>query len=311
MSKIQRGWVLVLRSLAVLRQNPKLLVFPGFILAITVLVLLFILVLLFQWDTGFSPWSSAHWSAVRDYWMSFDKETGKLLHVNPLCYLVLPVINLILMFGVNFCNVAFFNEIFNALNGQPVSVRGGLRFAGSRIGAIVVWSLFTGVVGYLIQSLGQYLGGVGRWICKLIGLTWQLASLFVLPVLVRETNSVNPLGFLRSAALLLTRTWGESLVGYAGTQVIGRVVVAISLPLLVLSVVASLLYNGAVLMTIVLIFLVWFLLIGGVFYILHVLERIFLGALFIFATEGVVPGPFDKEMMDAVWKVKNGRPAAS
>lgn len=54
-------------------------------------------------------------------------------------------------------------------------------------------------------------------------------------------------------------------------------------------------------------FIVWLFsaLVWG--YLLHVASQVYLGALFIYATEGVVPGPFDQAQMELAWKVKSGR----
>jgi hypothetical protein len=35
-----------------------------------------------------------------------------------------------------------------------------------------------------------------------------------------------------------------------------------------------------------------------------VLEKIYIGALYIYGTEGVIPEAFDKETLDLAWKVR-------
>ena len=52
------------------------------------------------------------------------------------------------MFLATFSNVAFYHEIMQALNGQPVFIRRGFRFAATRWKAVLLWSLFAGLVGY-------------------------------------------------------------------------------------------------------------------------------------------------------------------
>lgn len=81
----------------------------------------------------------------------------------------LTVLYLISMFLLTFFNTAFFNEIINALNGRPVSIAAGLRFALTKLKPIAMWSLLAGVVGIVIEKLEQQFGFFGRWIVGLIG----------------------------------------------------------------------------------------------------------------------------------------------
>jgi hypothetical protein len=39
-------------------------------------------------------------------------------------------------------------------------------------------------------------------------------------------------------------------------------------------------------------------------WITNVVNSVYRCALFIYATEGVIPEPFDKELLDSAWKVK-------
>ena len=49
-----------------------------------------------------------------------------------------------------------------ALNGNAVSLRRGFRFAAARWRAVLLWSLFAGLVGYLINAIESRLGALGR-----------------------------------------------------------------------------------------------------------------------------------------------------
>src|SRR5258708_4823412 len=119
------------------------------------------------------------------------------------------------MFVATFFNVAFYHEILAALGGQPVSVGRGLKFAGSRLGSILMWSLFAGVVGLIIKAIEERLELVGRIIGRLIGIAWSVAAVFVIPIIVREEQNANPVAVLKKSAGILKRTWGEALTRYA------------------------------------------------------------------------------------------------
>jgi hypothetical protein len=52
--------------------------------------------------------------------------------------------------------------------------------------------------------------------------------------------------------------------------------------------------------------LLWVLALVAFGYLLSVASNIFKGALFVYASEGVVPAPYSAELLDAAWKVKKG-----
>jgi len=200
-----------------------------------------------------------------------------------------------------FSNVAFANEILNGLNGRAVSVFAGFRFAWSRVSSILVWSLFAGIIGIVIQSLEQHFGWIGKIILRLVGVVWSVASVFVIPIIVREGSS-NPVKLSRKSAGTLRQTWGEMLVGYVG---IGLVTIAIVLATLVCAIVVLIpafafhLWSGAIAVGVV-----WIISAIALACISDVAERIYQCALYIYASEGVAPGPYSPEMMDMAWKVK-------
>src|SRR5258708_2381449 len=137
------------------------------------------------------------------------------------------------MFIATFFNVAFYHEILAALGGQPVSVGRGLKFAGSRLGSIVMWSVFAGVGGLIIKAIEERLELVGRIIGRLIGIAWSVAAVFVIPVIVREEQNANPVAVLKKSAGILKKTWGEALIGYAGLAFANTLILAGSVVLLV------------------------------------------------------------------------------
>src|SRR5436853_571757 len=133
------------------------------------------------------------------------------------------------MFIATFVNVAFYQQIMNALSGQPVSIAGGLRFAATKWQSILMWTLFAGVVGYAIKALEERFGLIGRLVMRLVGTAWSIACVFVIPVIITSEKSANPLNVLKESALTLKRTWGESLIGYAGVSFGSVVILLLSL----------------------------------------------------------------------------------
>jgi hypothetical protein len=208
---------------------------------------------------------------------------------------------LVFMFLATFCNVAFVNEIFHALSGRPVSVRSGLLFAWSRVRSILVWSLFAGIVGIVIQSLERRFGWIGKIILRVVGVVWSVASVFVIPVIVRDP-ALNPVALLRRSADTLRKTWGEALVGYAGMQaaltlfVLGSMAAAF-----IAAVPAWILGQLAIAIAVT---ALWTFSVIALGYASSVADQIYRCALYVYASEGVAPGPYSAEMMDMAWRIK-------
>jgi len=302
MSRFKRSWILFARSLSVIGQNKKLLWFPLISSAFVCLIVLFFLLPLAFWDTGHSFTQSSHWRSIADHFMVMGEQNDPagLTLLGLACGAVIYLISIIL---ATFFNVAFYSEILSALNGNPVSIARGLRLALSKLKPILMWSMLTGIVGIIIKGLEEKLGFVGRWIMKLIGIAWSVAAVFVIPVIIREDKSVNPLGFLKRSAVMLKKTWGESLIGYLGIRFGGVICVLGSLVLFAIPLGIGLaLENPWVIIPAV---ALEFLCLMVITYLLNIASQVYRCALFIYASEGVVPGPYDQDMMDLAWKVKS------
>lgn len=306
LGRFQRSWHLFQASLAVLRQQPKLLAFPVVIAGCTAGMLLFFLAPLILQPTGFGLLDSAHWQAVVQ---SIVRGTGdpnapggEQFALTRLGLAYLAALYLASMILATFFNVAFYHEIMAALGGGTVSIRRGLAFAGSRWVSILAWSLFAGLVGMLIKLIEQKLEFVGRLLARIIGLGWSVASVFVIPALIRSPRTANPVEMLQRSATTLRRTWGETLIGYAGLA-FGNVLVA------VLSVfwVGGAIAIGAMTERPALILAmagVWLVALSLYAYLTGVASQVYRGALYLYAAEGVVPNPYSREQLDLAWKFR-------
>jgi Family of unknown function (DUF6159) len=317
--KFKRSWLLLSTALTVLSEHRKLLVFPLVTAAFIVVAVLFFTAPVILVPTGHSIFSADHWLAVEQRIFEDspsrpirevvsavrrgdDEVDTDIRPAFPRAWITtyLTVAYLALMFLATFSNVAFANEILNALSGRAVSVRSGLLFAWSRVGSILVWSLFAGLIGIVIRSLEERFGWIGRMILRLIGVVWSVASVFVIPVIVREPG-LNPATLLRKSAGTLRKTWGESLIGYLGIQLLG-VFMLVSLLVVTISAAAFLAFGLPWIAAALAI--LWVVSITVLAYLSSVADQIYRCALYVYASEGVTPGPFSADMMDMAWKVK-------
>jgi len=230
MGKFKTSLDLFKRSLSVVGQNKSLLLFPLIELVFICLIVSFFFVPFVLSNTGHALTESAHWAALADRFKIFAQDK------HPILMIILIAIYLISIFSATFINVAFYNEILQALNGNRVSISRGIGVARSKIKLILLWSLFAGLVGIIIKSIESRLSFVGQWIVRLIGITWSVASIFVIPVIVREERNTNPLKVLKTSATMLKKTWGESLIGFLGINIGIAYLISIFLLVLFLSV---------------------------------------------------------------------------
>lgn len=211
-----------------------------------------------------------------------------------------------------FCNVAMYSEIFNALNGRGVSVRRGFALAVSRLPQIVVWSIFSATVGAVMRMFEERLSVLGRFILRGIGIVWAVATLFVVPVIVKEKNGMNPLNYLRRSAAVLSAKWGESIIGFAGIAILSAIVISV-VAVIVLACIA-LMFWGTIAGSPETDWAVRFLpvsvailcVILGVV-VTQLPMMVYVGSLYIYATEGVIPEGFSREDMDSAWKVRKSK----
>ena len=330
MNRIKRSGKLLKAAFAVLFREQKLLLFPLVASVLAFAVALFFIAPVVLYPTGHSVFTAEHWSALAEragHWFNLEamhdqhghpvagmqKSGLQLLAGHPWTMLALTLLYFISMFLATFSNVAFYHEIMRALNGDVVSIRRGYQFAASRWRMVLLWSLFAGLVGYVIQTIQERMGFLGRIVTGLIGFAWSAACIFIIPTIVQDKETSNPLKLLNNSVGTLRRTWGETIVGFAGigilsalavfTVVIG-ILLAIAYPMVVLAAPNSGLNPHRLLFVPAIMVLIAVVAATALSYMGGMINSIYRCALYIYATEGVVPGTFDKELLDSAWKVK-------
>ena len=314
MDKFRRSWELFKSSLYVMQQHKKLLVFPIVTAALTIIItMLFIVPVAFQ-PTGYSYNSGKHWGkVVNTIYDASSLDTHRNHHtrnelisgVKPLGLAYFATMYFASMFCATFFNVAFYSQILSALGGGPVSIGDGLKFACSKWKQVFMWTAFAGLIGFIIRSLEQRFGIFGQIVMKFVGAAWSIACVFVIPVIVTDEEAVNPFKVLKKSALTLTRTWGESLIGYAGVSLSGSILMLISFVWLAAGIFAAIALHSWILG--VLVFISWLGSIILMSYVLSIASQIFRCALFLYASQGTLPEPYTHEMMELAWKVKKSR----
>jgi hypothetical protein len=305
--KLTRSWQLFKRSLLVIRNHPKLLIFPLVTALLTMAIALFFLapvvlvVLAPHWVHG----SAVQALADRIGFLRLKQGAAWNFQIQPLGTLLLAGMYLLNLFLATLTGVAFNHEILEALAGRSVSIRKGLAAACARWKPILLWTLLVGSIGLVIRALEERFSFLGRLVAGFIGLAWSVASIFAIPILVRETSISNPFEVLSKSARTIKATWGEMLAGYLGMQGTNLMFLWGSILLWVATGTLAIVLSNA-----------WFLLLVGIPWVVSLItygylsgiaSRVYLCALYLYASEGVVPGPYDASMMTGAFKVKKNR----
>ena len=207
--RLSNGWKIAMSSFKVLKENKQLIVFPIFSgISLILLSGLFSVGILaaVDWDID---------------------------NLNPdgfVQYLLLFGFYLINYFVVVFFNMALIHCTRLYFRGEEVTVEKGLKFSMSRIGVILSWAVFAATVGTILKAIQENAGIFGKIITGLIGIVWNIAVFFVVPVIAYE--GLGPIAAFKRSSSLMRQKWGESL---AGTFSLGLVnllgIIVVGIPL--------------------------------------------------------------------------------
>jgi len=187
--RLSNGWTLAMNSFKVLKENKELIIFPV-LSGISLVLIMGSFVLVFLSANG---WSFEN-----------AEDSGTIGN-----YLYLFLFYLVNYFIVVFFNMALIHCTRLYFRGEEVSINAGLRFSLSRIGTIFSWSVFAAIVGTILRIIQEESGIIGKIITGIIGIVWNIATFFVIPVIAYE--DLGPIAAFKRSSQLMKQKWGESL----------------------------------------------------------------------------------------------------
>jgi hypothetical protein len=209
---------------------------------------------------------------------------------------------LVVLFAVHIVHVFFMvgltNEALRALRGAPITVTGGIEAACGHVPSIASFAAVSSTVGVFLEILGRSRHSVFQFARAIFGTGWSLVSYLAIPVMVQERRGGIP--SLRRSGDLFKKTWGETALAEVGARVIAQY----AMILLVLLVWLLLDVFGESPFTVLLILSIAI----GLVALIGSLEAIYRAALYVFASEGVVPEPFAGAELDAIWRARPADP---
>jgi hypothetical protein len=221
-----------------------------------------------------------------------------------------------IMVFLTYLGLAFIATFFNVCVVYTAKVRfeGGnatfgesINFAFSRIGLIFQWSLISASVGLLLRllhNLASNFGKVGQIVANilisLLGMSWSIITIFVVPALVYE--GLGPIDAIRKSVDVIKKTWGESLIRKIGLGLIQFFVfVMIILFSAALTYGLAQAFDTAGILVGISIGLLLLLLAGLVF---TVANTIFNTALYVYANNSQVASGFSEDIVKGAFRQK-------
>ena len=260
--RLRRGFSISVTSLGVLREHPKMLVFP---LVSGVASILFLAALLGGVFVGLTVDSEVVWVAL-----AFVYYAGTT-------------------FIAAFFNAGLVAAARTHFRGGDPSVRGSLGEAWTHKRNLIVYALVAASVSLILRGIENSNETAGKIVAMLLGAAWTVLTYFVVPIIVFE--DVGPIEMFKRSGSVMRETWGETIGIGAGVAlmqfllVLPGIVVAIALVFVVPGLGLPLAVGvGAA--TIVLGFLVGTSLIA-----------VAKTALYLYADEGTVPSEFTEDQL--------------
>jgi hypothetical protein len=191
-----------------------------------------------------------------------------------------------------YCNVVVSVMADRRLRGDDPTVADGVSVATSKLDRIVSWTMVSIAVGLLIQIIAERFRLAGALAARLFGMAWNLATMFVIPVIALEDRPVRD--SIRRSASIFKSKWGESVVAQ-GT--IGLAVMFAALPaMLVVGLFAAVSVPLAIASAVILF--------GGLALVSGALDAVVDVALYRYAMDGTVLGAFTAEDLDGTFQPK-------
>lgn len=205
---------------------------------------------------------------------------------------------IVLAFIALFFNAAVVAGASERLAGGDPTVGSALRAAARKAGKLFLWSIVVATVNVLLQMVRERNGAVGQVLAGLAGTAWNLATYFMVPILVFESQGLG--GSLRRSGGLFKQTWGETVIGQGGLGLAG---LAIGIVAALVGVVALMLLAPLGVAGLVLGVAILALAVVGTALLMSVLEGVYKAALYRYAmTHQVAPG-FEEGQLAHAWRV--------
>lgn len=287
-----RSWQLFKASLAVLRQDKELMIFPLISAAGLIVV-----TILFLIPLGASGLLATVGSGA-------EPTTAQVILGLVITFLFYWITYIVIIFS----QTALVGAAMIRLNGGDPTVKDGFRIASERLGKIVVYASIAATVGMILNGIrnasresdNMLVSIVGQLFAGALNMAWNLITFLVVPVLVVE--NVGPIEAIKRSGNYLKKTWGENLVGTGGMGLVSGLFMFIAFFIIgaLTALLSSIMGGAGVIIGLVLMFGV----LGTIGLFFSALGGIFQAALYKYAAEGSTGEMFEPELITGAFVTK-------
>jgi hypothetical protein len=288
--RMKTGWMLFKQSLSIIKNNPGLsrYVVISMLWSIAIFAVVFAVYLI---------------DALNAQLLTFDTvdEDGQPTKGLTLLGLLFGVLWLLVQYTVTyFYATGLSAQVLALFRGTPTTYAENIKLARSKLGPIITFAALNLLVGYIL-GLIQRIRFIGWIVSRLLGVIWNLATLFSIP-LIADT-SAGGVKAAKESILLFKQTWGESIVSRVSMGgLFFLIYLAIMIPA---TIVLSILFTS--LFGVIGFAIIFFLIIISLVFVglIETLATNILNvALYYYAKYRVIPPNFSPELLASVFKAK-------
>lgn len=114
-----------------------------------------------------------------------------------------------LSFVVLYFSACLYFCTLSRLSGQNASLREGMQVTAKKWKPLIGWCILSTTVGFIIQALERISDILADFFIIVLGLSWSIASYFVVPALISE--NIGPLQALKQGTHTLKKGWRKAL----------------------------------------------------------------------------------------------------
>jgi hypothetical protein len=207
-------------------------------------------------------------------------------------------------FSVAFVQAGVAHLVSTRARGKGDTLRGALHVVFSLLPALLLWSLITATVGFVLRQIAERSKLLMRIVVFVVGAVWSVLTYFVIPALVIERQPT--VASIKRSGKVFKDTWGETIV--ANISLSGFfMIIFLSLFVLYIGAAVALLGSAGdagigifIGVTVLFVFALFILSL-----INSTLSCVLRTLLFIYATEGNTVTNFDTELLANMLVKKN------
>jgi hypothetical protein len=199
---ISTGWNITKQSLRALKEDKEIIIFPILSIIITLAITAVFVVALFTTYLGSPLFSGDIYSA----------------HFFFVCVIYALIVRIV----SSFFQAAIVTSATIRFSGKNPSLGDGLSGPLKIIHKIFLWAIVSTIVSMILGAIQNAFRKGGRGIevvagagTGILGLAWGMATLFVIPVMLFEKESM--LGSIKRSKDLFVKTWGENISAQVAT----------------------------------------------------------------------------------------------